>query len=102
MQPGRELVREFNQAGQEAPNKRQRTGEGIIFENGKEIGESMYQSLVTTTDATAFAHRSNSGAGHSGSDLKGSQMDRQRDLDQEHQRQQAAMAGAYHSVKRED
>ena len=30
-------------------------GEGIIFENGKGIGESMYQSLVTTTDTTPFA-----------------------------------------------
>jgi len=39
-------MHEFNRASAEAPSKRKRTDSGIIFENGKDIGESMYQSLV--------------------------------------------------------
>ena len=47
--PGRELMHEFNKtvaSSNEAPNKRRRL-EGMIFESGKEPGESMYQTLVT-------------------------------------------------------
>jgi len=43
---GRELMHEFNKAGAE-PFKRARHSEGIIFSNAKEIGESMYHTLVT-------------------------------------------------------
>ena len=39
-------MHEFNKAGAE-PFKRARHGEGIIFGNSKEIGESMYHTLVT-------------------------------------------------------
>ena len=35
-------MHEFNRASAEAPSKRKRTDSGIIFENGKDIGESMY------------------------------------------------------------
>ena len=53
-------MHEFNKtvtSSNEAPNKRKRL-EGMIFESGKEPGESMYQTLVTrdsrgdTTTAT--------------------------------------------------
>lgn len=42
-------MHEFNKtvaSSNEAPNKRRRL-EGMIFESGKEPGESMYQTLVT-------------------------------------------------------
>ena len=43
----RELMPEFNKAAAEVPIKRKRPDAGIIYERGKEIGESMYQTLVT-------------------------------------------------------
>lgn len=48
--PGRELMHEFNKtvtSSNEAPHKRRRVEGGMIFESGKEHGESMYQTLVT-------------------------------------------------------
>jgi hypothetical protein len=39
-------MQEFNKAGAE-PCKRKKFGEGIIFGSSKEIGESMYNTLVT-------------------------------------------------------
>ena len=45
-------MQEFNKAGAE-PCKRKRFGEGIIFGNSKEIGESMYHTLVTR-DTTPY------------------------------------------------
>ena len=47
-------MHEFNKtvtSSNEAPNKRRRL-EGMIFESGKEPGESMYQTLVTRDGVT--------------------------------------------------
>ena len=49
--PKRELLSEFTKAAAigDAPSKRMRHDGGIIYESGKEVGESMYQ-LITRSD----------------------------------------------------
>mmetsp|Transcript_20202 Transcript_20202/g.27300 ORF Transcript_20202/g.27300 Transcript_20202/m.27300 type:complete len:125 (+) Transcript_20202:1963-2337(+) len=53
----RELMSEFNKAAADAPNKRKRPDGGIIYENGKEIGESMYQLVTRDTSPGAMHHQ---------------------------------------------
>ena len=57
----RELIDEFNKASDEAPSKRKRMDGGMIYVNGKDYGESMFQTLVNRAAAEPMIGQSGNG-----------------------------------------